>query len=188
MRLHLHGALLALGALGLFTSAAWAQGNASGQGAATATPAPQAAAPAGQAHPLAVSVARIGAFACVERANQIANFLDASQTSQVIVPAPENGANQRLLISSMVIPSGNATVIAGVALAPAQANGCGGSYRVLSYSELPCRKAIEKLHPTLKFNKLDRSDVELAVASRTLWIMAMPAGTGCVFNKEEIVQ
>ncbi|MBP7566127.1 MAG: hypothetical protein KA795_08970 [Burkholderiaceae bacterium] len=135
-----------------------------------------------------MNVARIGAFACVERANQIANFLDAGQAAQVIVPAPENNANQRLLISSMVIPAGKTTAVASVALAPSQANGCGGSYRVLSYSPLPCRQAIEKNHPTLRFAKLDGSDVQLAVASRSLWILAMPAGTGCVFDKEEIVQ
>lgn len=138
-------------------------------------------------HPLAVNLARMGAFACAERANQIAGFLDPGQAAQAIVHTPESHPNQRLLMSTLVIPAGSGHAIGGVALAPGQANGCGGSYRVLMYSDLPCKKAVEKNYPGITFGKVGQLDVEMAVLGRNMWIVAMPAGSGCVLEKQEIV-
>jgi hypothetical protein len=130
----------------------------------------------------------MGAFACAERANQIATFLDPGQKAQAIVHAPESQANQRLLMAAMVMPVGTGYAIAGISMAPGQANGCGASYRAVTYSDMPCKKAAEINYPGIAFRRMNPLDVEIAVVGRHMWIVAMPAGSGCVFDKEETVQ
>lgn len=174
----------------IFSASTWAQNGAISKenSAAVSAVQNQSASTGWKGHPLAVSLARLGAFACVERANQMANFLDAGQSATVIAPPPEDNPNQRLMMPSLLIPSSNGVAIASIALAPAQANGCGSGYRVVSFLEMSCRKAIEMNYASLKFSKLQGSEVELAIVGKKMQVIAMPAGTGCVFDKQEIVQ
>lgn len=178
--------------VGTFPLQAWAQKQAGQAGMAAQQPSRPPAAPvprSDQGHPLAVNLATIGALACVERANQVAMFIDPRVSSQTIVHTPENNPNQRLLMATMVIESEkNGYTLGNVALAPGQANGCGGSYHTVSYVDMPCAKAAEKNFPDLKFNKLNQLEVGIAIVGKNMWIIAMPAGNGCVFEKEEVVR
>jgi hypothetical protein len=139
-------------------------------------------------HPLAESVTRIGGFACVERANQIAMFLDPEVKSQSLIQTPASNPNRHLLMSAMVIPlAGNTYALGAVSLAPNQASGCDGSYHVVSYADMSCDKAREKNFPNVKFNKMNQLDVSIAVLSKNLWVITIPAGSGCLLLKEELI-
>jgi len=82
---------------------------------------------------------------------------------------------------------GNYT-INNIALAPGNANGCGASYHTVAWVNLPCAKAEQNEFPNVKFTRINQFEVSAAVLSKNMWILAMPAGPGCVIEKEEIVQ
>ena len=140
-------------------------------------------------HPLAENLAKIGAFSCAERANQIANFLAGSNPVELVIQTPKDNTNNRLLMSTILIKANKDSYItASIALAPNQANGCGGSYRATFYSPLACNAATKQAYPDAKFQQLGQSNVQISIINRALWIMAMPADKGCTIIKEELVE
>jgi hypothetical protein len=156
----------------------------------TVTASPGAATPGGgPSHPFAVNLATIGALSCVERGNQIAQFLDPERVSQTLVQAPIDNPNRRLIMATMVLqPQPGHYLLNSLALAPGQANGCAASYHAVAWVNLPCAKAEQTQFPNVKFTRLNQSEVGTAIVSRNMWILSMPAGSGCVIEKEEIVQ
>lgn len=144
--------------------------------------------PNNQGHPLAVNLARAGALQCVERANQVARFVDPSTISQTLLQVADNNPNTHLVMATMVVPSDKKTdSLVSVALAPNQANGCGGSYHAISYLDAPCDQATARTFPNIKFNRMNNTSVSVAVINRTMWVLAMSAGKGCVIQKEEVL-
>lgn len=180
-------------------SARSAAAKAAPSGKGTATPAqPETSSAAPQsgtaprsagAHPLATNLAQAGSFACAERANQIGNFLDPAARAEILLPGPQpQPPNQRLLVANLVVPIAEGRyAIGGVAMAPNQANGCAGSYRVMHWEPVSCDRAVGNLYPGARFNVLPTSKVQIAAMNNSLWVLAMPAGPGCLLQKEEIV-
>lgn len=139
-------------------------------------------------HPLAENLAKIGAFSCAERANQIANFLAGNNPVELVIQSPKDSVNNRLLMSTMLIKSNSNYITASIALAPNQVNGCGGSYRTIFYSPMTCNEATSAGFPNATFQKIGQTETKIAVINRALWVMASPAGKGCIFVKEEIIE
>jgi len=140
-------------------------------------------------HLLAETLGKIGAFSCAERANQIGNFLTGNIQPELVVQIPKDNPNNRLLMSTLILPTqDNQSVIASVALAPSQANGCGGSYHTVYFANGSCAKNIAEKYQNIKFQPINKSSSSIAIVNRALWIIAMPADKGCVFIKEEIVE
>lgn len=138
---------------------------------------------------IAQNLAKIGAFSCAERANQISNFLSPNGQHELIMQTPKDNVNNRLLMSSIVIKGDKGTsILASISLAPNQINGCGGSYRTIFHSPNICSKASNTLFPKEKFQNIGKSDSQIAVVNRALWIIAMPIDRGCIFIKEEIIE
>ena len=138
--------------------------------------------------PLAQNIAKIGAFSCAERANQISNFLAPDGQAEIILQTPKDNLNNRLLMSSMVIANKESNIVASIALAPDQINGCGGSYRTVFYTPMTCSRAKSLNYPKEKFQNIGKTNTQIAVINRALWIFALPADKGCVFIKEEIIE
>lgn len=139
--------------------------------------------------PLAQNLAKIGAFSCAERANQISNFLSPDGQHELILQTPKDNSNNRLLMASIVTKGINDTnILSSISLAPNQVNGCGGSYQTISHSPNTCSKASLSLFPKEKFQNIGKSKVKIAVISRALWIVALPINDGCIFIKEEIIE
>lgn len=138
---------------------------------------------------LAQNLAKIGAFSCAERANQISNFLSPNGQHELILQTPKDNSNNRLLMSSMLIKaSKDSSIVASISLAPNQINGCGGSYRTIFYSPNTCTKASATNFPNNKFQNIGDSKAQIAVINRALWVIALQADKGCIFIKEEIVE
>lgn len=140
-------------------------------------------------HPLTQNLSSMGALACVDRANQISNFLSTNRQAELIIQTPKDNVNNRLLMASMVIRGGNLpNAYSSVSLAPNQVNGCGGSYRTIFYSPNSCTKAAPANFPGKKFQALGKSNAQIALINRALWVVAMPADKGCIFIKEEMIE
>lgn len=139
--------------------------------------------------PLAENLAKIGAFSCAERANQIANFLTGNKQADLIFQTPKDNPNNRLLMSTMIIPNQNyQNAIGGVSLAPNQVNGCGGSYHLVFYTSKQCSNATAEIFPSVKFQPINKTNIQIGVVGRGYWILGMPAENGCVFIKEQIIE
>jgi len=140
-------------------------------------------------HPLAENLVKIGAFSCAERANQIANFLAGGAQTELVIQTPKDNPNSRMLMSTVVIPLiDKQTVTANINLAPNQVNGCGGSYHTVAYSNAGCKQVIAESYPSTKFQLINKTSILIGVVNRALWIMAIPAGTGCVITKDEVLE
>lgn len=140
-------------------------------------------------HPLAENLAKMGAFSCAEKANQIGNFLGGDTAPDLIIHTPQDSPNNRLLMSTMIIHDSDKQVVAGsISMAPNQVNGCGASYHAVSFFGKACMSATAEKYPSLKFQSINKTDTQIAVINKSLWILAMPAGNGCIFIKEEILE
>lgn len=144
-------------------------------------------------HPFAKGVGDFGGTNCVARANQIATFLSNNTASDYVLQTPKANPNNSLLMASLIIPYGdikdNKHAITSINLAPNQANGCEGSYHSVFYSSKLCAKAFSDNYPSVKFQPINKTNVQIGIINRGLWVVGMPAGDkGCVLIKEELVQ
>ncbi len=139
-------------------------------------------------HPLAQNLSNIGAFSCAERANQIGSFLTGNTEPDIVLQTPKDNPNNRLLMSTLVVSGNKKSAISSISLAPNQVNGCGGSYHAINYSNQSCAQTILDNFKEIKFQLINKTDVQIGVVNRALWIIALPAGSGCVIFKEEVLE
>jgi len=132
-----------------------------------------------------------GVLTCASRINQVANFLtaDAEGVGSLLFIPPTH-QDQRLISVSMEIPAaGNIPVAyASSSVAPNQANGCGGMYESVIYWSQSCGTVATHNFGELK--KLGALSKTITVLDGGIWtkIFLMPAGTGCVSIKKEIIR
>ncbi|MBI5047841.1 MAG: hypothetical protein HZB54_02650 [Deltaproteobacteria bacterium] len=140
---------------------------------------------------------KAGVLACASRINQVTNFLTAgSQWFGAFLIVPPANPDQQIVSASLEIQSKDAPLAyASASFAPNQANGCGGMYETVVYWAQGCDKVASQ-----NFGGLKRIDTKQGAPSAhapsivtldggaTTKIFLMPAGTGCVSIKKEVVQ
>lgn len=167
----------ALLALAFASTSAWAQ-----------TAAPTAPA-APSTHTLAQQFARVGAFACAGRANQIASFLSPQNRDIALMQVPTSNPDRSLLSATLVVPlPGAQMALASMALAPNQANGCGGLYQTIVYKSKGCTAALAEDYPAVKAQALGETAILMGGMDRNARVLAMPADKGCILIKQETVE
>ena len=157
----------------------------------------QPAAAAAQAQPQAAELNRItqvtdkaGMKACSGRINQVANFLTAGTPGVgAMLFLPPNNPDQQLVSVSMEIPiKGAASAYASASFAPNQANGCGGMYETVVYWPQKCDVVANKNFGTLKKIGALSKTIFVRDGGVTTKIFLMPAGSGCVAIKKEVIR
>ena len=149
---------------------------------------PPATAPA-PTHPLAGQLANLGALNCAGRANQIARFLAGPTAGISYIAAIPDNPDHRLLAPSLVYPvKGHGQTVATIALAPNQANGCGGGYTTINFEPIQCDKMSSSKYSKIKFVLLGETGVRLGEIPGGPSIFLMPAGKGCNVIKGELVR
>lgn len=153
------------------------------------TPMPQQSSSA--VHGVTQAAVKSGVLICASRINQLANFLTAGSqgVGAFLFTAPAD-PDQRLVSVSMEIPAvvNVPTAYASASFAPNQANGCGGMYESVIYWSQHCDEVAGKNFAGLvKAGTLSKTITVLdgGVATK---IFLMPAGSGCVSIKKDIVQ
>jgi hypothetical protein len=140
-------------------------------------------------HTLAQQFARVGAFACAGRANQIASFLSPQNRDIALMQVPASNPDRSLLSATLVVPlPGAQMALASMALAPNQANGCGGLYQTVVYKSKGCAAALAEDYPAVKAQALGETAVLMGGIDRNARILAMPADKGCILMKQETVE
>jgi hypothetical protein len=166
---------------------------AADKAAKPAAPPPQApAAQAAQSNVNGITRAAVsnGVLACTSRINQVTNFLTAGvQGVKAVLFIPTKDPDRQMISISMEIPTKEAaSAYASASFAPNQANGCGGMYETVVYWPQTCDEVARKNFAT--FKKIDAFSQNITVldGGETMKIFLMPAGTGCISIKKELIR
>jgi hypothetical protein len=163
--------------ISLAFGSAWAQTTASASPAMPST------------HTLSQQFARVGAFGCAARAHQIASFLSPQNRDIALMQVPVSNPDRSLLSATLVVPmQGTQMALASMALAPHQANGCGGLYQIVVYKPKGCVAALAEDYPAVKAQPLGETAILMGGIDRNSRVLAMPADKGCILMKQETVE
>lgn len=128
-----------------------------------------------------------GALICASRINQTTNFLGFNNQAGATLMVPPRQVDQRLLPIAMEIPSESGSAYVSATFAPNQANGCGATYDAVVYWPLKCDALAAKQFSSLKIIGLLKKDIAVLDGGVATKVFLMPAGSGCVSIKKEVV-
>ncbi|SFK00281.1 hypothetical protein SAMN04488082_111105 [Desulfomicrobium apsheronum] len=131
-----------------------------------------------------------GVRKCLGRIEQVVTFLTGDISTvggHFFIPSPDPD-NMMVSLSMEIQQPGNILAYASSSFAPNQVNGCGGIYETVVYwpqkSELVAQQQYSDLHRVGKLS----SQIIVLDGGSTLRIFLMPAGTGCIAIKKELIQ
>jgi len=154
---------------------------------AAKTPAPVAPAPTGPLNAVAQAAQKAGISDCLGRINQVSNFLTAgSQQSGASLSVSPQAPNEHTASIAFEIKSPQVLSYASADFAPL-ANGCGGTYEAVTHWQNSCKDVASKGYAQLKFIGVIQSSILVLEGGPQLRVFLMPAGTGCVAIKKEVV-
>ena len=155
---------------------------------AMAVEAPQAAAGNGVNGVTQAAVAS-GVLECVSRINQVTQFISSGNPSGAALFASPSQPDQRLTSISMEItPKEGGSAYASASFAPNQANGCGAVYEAVVYWPQSCDVVARKQFANAKKGRVLHKSVLTLETDSPIRIFLMPAGSGCVSIKKELMQ
>lgn len=171
----------------LLINAGWVQA----QTPALATPSkPAVAAPApanGGANAVTQAAVQQGVLNCAARINQVSNFLGFGPQAGAVLLVPPSQPDQRLLPLGMEVPTDTGTAYVSATFAPNQANGCGAAYDAVVYWPQKCEAVATKQFATLKRTGQLKTSITVLDGGPATKVFLMPAGSGCVSIKKEVV-
>lgn len=128
-----------------------------------------------------------GVLNCAARINQITNSVGFSSQAGAVLLAPQTQTDERLIPVVMEIPMEQGSAYVSATFAPNQANGCGATYDGVIFWRKSCDEVATAqftgMKTTGKINK-EITILDGGVASK---VFLMPAGSGCVSIKKEVV-
>jgi hypothetical protein len=131
---------------------------------------------------------KAGVRTCAGRINQVTNFLVAgTNNAGYITDISKNNPNQRMTSVSMEIPLKDSSAYAAASFAPAQANYCEGIYETVVYWPQRCTEVAEKNFAAFKKAGALSKRVYMRDGG-AVKVFFMPAGTGCVVIKKELIR
>ncbi|MFC5522838.1 hypothetical protein [Polaromonas jejuensis] len=129
-----------------------------------------------------------GVLACASRINQVALFISNGNPSSAALFGNATEPDQRLTSLSMEIsPRDGPSAYASASFAPNQANGCGAVYEAIVYWPQNCDTVASKQFGNAKKGPTLHKSVLTLETSGPTRIFLMPAGSGCVSIKKEVV-
>jgi hypothetical protein len=151
-----------------------------------AAPAPQALAPG--VNSITEVMVKAGVLSSISRINQVMTYLTANAQSGAFLFLPKTMPDQSLVSVSVEVQSPNAAPIyASASFAPLTSGQAGAVYDAVQYLPQSCDYVEKVLFKGLKRAGILRKDV-IALDGGTVKIFLMPAGTGCIVIKKEVVQ
>lgn len=157
---------------------------------ATSTPVNQPAAPApsaGGANAITQAAVQQGALNCVSRINQVSNFLGFNAQAGAVLMMPPSQPDQRLIPLAMEVPTEGGSAYVSATFAPNQANGCGAAYDAVVYWPQKCEAVAIKQFADLRRAGYVKTSIAVLDGGPATKVFLMPAGSGCVSIKKEVV-
>jgi len=133
---------------------------------------------------------KAGVNSCAGRINQVTNFLLTGSTGAgATLFLPDDNPDRQLFSTSIEIPLiKDNTAYASVSVAPNQAGGCNGMYETVVYWPQNCAQVAEKQFGAFQKAAPLARTIAVRESGTTVKIFLMPAGTGCVSIKKEIIR
>lgn len=169
---------------------------AAGSGAAIAAdPTPNPVNPANSTPPpapgpIAQAALKAGVQACAGRIDQVSQFIGTNAKVGAYFFVPPAQPDQRLTSFSYEVQSQSSNAplaYASASFAPNQANGCGAIYEAVVYWPQKCETLAAKQFAQFRKGRALQKDVLVLESDTPARIFLMPAGSGCVSVKKEIV-
>ena len=179
-------AKVALKSLGTSIAMAMVMTTAHAQETAVA-PAASSTSNTGGANAITQAAVQKGVMNCVSRINQVSNFLGYSAQAGAVLMLPPNQTDQRLVPLAMEVPTETGSAYVSATFAPNQANGCGAAYDAVVYWPMTCEDVASKQFASLKKVGPLRQSITVLDGGVASKVFLMPAGSGCVSIKKEVV-
>ena len=128
-----------------------------------------------------------GALSCASRINQVSNFLGFGLQAGAVLMVPPSQPDQRLIPLAMEVPTEGGSAYVSATFAPNQANGCGAAYDAVVYWPQKCDAVAVKHFAGLKMLNLLKANITVLDGGVATKVFLMPAGSGCVSIKKEVV-
>ena len=165
------------------------------QGADNAKTKKQAAVVPPQAQPatptttnlITIAASKQGVNACAGRIEQVTNYLGFTPNAGAMLMLPQGNADKLLLPVVMELPMDGNVAFASASFAPKQANGCGSTYDAVVYWPEKCDVIARRQFGNLKNVGLLKQTITVLDGGTAMKVFLMPAGSGCVSIKKEIV-
>jgi len=131
-----------------------------------------------------------GIRTCANRINQISNFLTAGISGiGHVMFIPSNNSDRQMASVSMEIPLKTGTAYASATFAPeCGSNNCAGMYETVFYWPEKCASVAEKQFGAFKKAGALSKNIYVRDDGKSTKVFLMPAGTGCVTIKKEIIR
>lgn len=158
--------------------------------AAEPVPAATAKPPVANAVPLNVvaqAAQKAGVKDCLGRINQVSNFLvsGAQQSGASLMLSPQK-PNENISSFIFEMKSPQVFSYASADFAPL-AQGCGATYEAVTHWQNNCKEVATKGFAQMKFIGAIQNNILVLEGGPQLRVFLMPAGTGCVAIKKEVV-
>lgn len=131
-----------------------------------------------------------GVLACTSRINQVANFLtDDIKGVGSLLFVPPDDQDRRLISVSLELPAETHAPVAyaSASFAPNQSNGCGAMYESVIYWNQGCDVVATRNFGELRIVGPLAKDITALDGGIWTKVFLMPAGSGCVSIKKEII-
>ncbi|MCK9582973.1 MAG: hypothetical protein M0Q46_05140 [Endomicrobiales bacterium] len=157
----------------------------------TKTP-PAAQQPAKQSvpnvNPITQAAINAGVVACSSRINQIITYLVANSRSGAYLFFPKNQQNQSIFSTSIEVDRKDSTSFyASASFAPLSSGQAGGVYDSVEYVPQSCDYVEKIMFANLKRAGILKKNIRI-LDGGAVKVFLMPAGTGCIVIKKEVVQ
>ena len=117
------------------------------------------------------------------------NYLGVDDKAGALLMVAPTQQDQRFVSLSMELPSPttNTSTHVSANFAPNQANGCGASYDAVTYWPKTCDELGSQNFAAFKSLGRIKKDVRVLDGGATLKVFLLPAGSGCVSIRKEVV-
>ena len=166
-----------------------AQSQQSGRPAAPVVQAPGTAPTQLANTPYAIGAQRNGVIKCINRINQITSFLTANApNSGMVMNAPGNEVNQKLVSTVIEVENNVGSSYISASFSPGINNSeCSGTYDAVTYWTAGCSQVATANFSAFKLTQPLNKNVFTLDGGALVKVFLMPAGTGCVSIKKEIL-
>jgi len=150
--------------------------------------APPASPPAGAMNGITRAAAAAGVRTCLDRIEQVSNFITTNTQSKFVMFLPQADANNQFSSASIEAQIPNLGVAYASMTAVPSPGSCDALYETIVYWEKSCTAVAQKEFAAAKPLGVVQQKISTLDGGPTVRIFLMPAGTqGCISIKKEVL-
>lgn len=142
---------------------------------------------AARTNSVTIAAVQQGVLACSGRINQVVSYLGVDDQAGGVLMLPAGPADQRLVPFAFELPTPTGSAYVSASFAPNQSNGCGASYDAVVYWPQRCDEVAQQSFGPFKLAGLLKKNILVLDGGPATKVFLMPAGSGCISIKKEVV-